>query len=181
MTADDCRTIGGSLVQFTNLRTKWRLAAGSVAAVALCLIGSIAVPRAVKAFTLIEMPAWVFPEITVEPSQVPMLCANNMGDGSVRGLIGLLNVADATASVTPLQAVAFGPHQGTCMLLPAVQTTANGVPAAATIIPLIAIQGAPGQAQNVVASIQLRDAAGTHFVTSPTFMNSIPTPGALVP
>jgi len=153
--------------------------AGSAVALGAILAVSLCWPRAGKAFTLIEMPAWVFPEITVQANQNTVLCANNMADGSVRAIIGVLNVADATTSVAPLQTVTFGARQGTCMLLPAVQRTANGAPA--TIIPIIAVASAPGQAQNLNASIQLMDASGTHVVTTPTFMNSISTPGALVP
>jgi hypothetical protein len=145
-------------------------------------------PPVSKAFTLVEMPAFVFPEVTVQGSQVPMLCMNNMGDGSVRTLIGLLDVADSSKAMSPLIPITLGAHQGTCALLPAVRPgPTTGAPGPASAIAAIFVSagdanasatGGGGAGKGLVSSLQVRDEGGTRFVVTPIFMTGVTVPAA---
>jgi len=54
-----------------------------------------------------------------------MLCLNNMADGPVGALIGLLDVADSTRARSPLTPISLAAHQGACLNLPITTTTAD--------------------------------------------------------
>ncbi len=144
--------------------------------------GAMLHPSVGKAITAVEMPAFVFPEVTVQGSQVPMLCASHMADGSVRTLIGLLDVADNSRSMGPLMPFTFGPHQGACVNLPVARPVTAVGAAMATAIPVIVILGSNesggggGAGKTFVASVQVRDEGGTRFVVTPSFMNAVSVP-----
>ena len=146
-------------------------------------------PQVSKAITAVEMPAFVFPLVSLQGSQTPMLCMNNMGDGSVRTLIGLLEVADSGRAVSPLLPVTLAAHQGTCVNL----ATGRGPTSAGSTVTLLpavfvaagndnAAGGGGGTGKGLVSSLQGRDDAGTRFVVTPTLMNQVTVPTAsLVP
>src|SRR5690349_8834742 len=104
-----------------QISRKYFAGAGSVALLAAAWIGaSLVRPTPSNAFTLIEMPAWVFPEVTANADQNFQVCANNMaGDGSVRMIIGVLDIADSTRflpGTTPMT-VDLNPSRGSCVAL----------------------------------------------------------------
>ena len=168
--------------------------AGSVAVLAAAWIGATMLrPPVSKAFTLIEMPATVFPEVSAAAGQNIMVCANNMaGDGSVRALIGLLDVADSTRFVpgTTPTAVSLDVNKGSCaLLLPAVQTTVNAdIIAIRTGIPAIFFQtgtqahgGGGGAGKTFNASVQLVGPNGAITVLPPAFSANLLLPAVQLP
>ena len=137
------------------------------------------------------MPAFVFPAITAQSNENMMLCTNNLaGDGSVRVLIGLLDVADSTRFVhgtTPITASLDQQKGGCSLLLPAVHPAAAALaPAPArTGIPAIFLTGAHsaggggGAGKGLVSSLQLVAADGSvRFLTTPTLMDGVSLPAA---
>jgi hypothetical protein len=180
-----------------QISRKYFAGAGSLAVLAAAWFGATLLrPQVSKAFTLIEMPAWVFPEITANPGQNIMACANNLGgDGSVDMIIAVLDVADSSkflAGTTPTR-VALNPSKGSCaLLLPAVQTTANGdlLPAVRTGIPVIFLGnqagthssgGGGGAGKGILASIQLVGPNGAVTATTPTFNPNLLLPAVNLP
>src|SRR5579864_806862 len=63
-----------------------------------------------------DMPALMFPPISVNSAQHLLLCGSDMGEVPVSGVIGLLDVTDTTKSIV---AVPFNlkPNTGTCTRL----------------------------------------------------------------
>src|SRR5579864_2590618 len=109
-----------------NLRKpRWIAAAGFVVLMAICWVAIMMVkPPTTKAFTLIELPAFVVNPIDISPNQVGELCAVNWGDGSLNALVGLLDVTNTTTAASPIQSVELKAHTSQCFALPAVQRPA---------------------------------------------------------
>ena len=170
---------------------KWLGVGFSTAALAgVCLVTAMVHPQAARAITMVEMPALVFPEITAQANENIMLCVNNLtGDGSVRALIGLLDVADSSRFVRGTTSVpgSFDARKGACvLLLPAVRPTTDVLapPAARTGIPVIYLTGAPSPngaasvaGRGLLASVQLVAADGSvRLVVTPTLANGLLLP-----
>jgi len=167
---------------------------------AVCLIAGLAGvfsvigmvhPSVGNAFTLIERPALVFPEITAQSNENIVLCTNNMAtNASVQAVVGLVDVADSTRflrGTTPVSA-SLDPQKGGCfLLLPAIHPTVdNAVLPARTGTPVIFIGGADansatggggGAAKGLVSSVQLVGADGSvKVVTTPTSIDKMLLP-----
>ena len=174
------------------LRKKWFAGGCSAAALAGIWFGTAVFrPSVSKAITAVEMPAFVFPEVTAQSNENLMLCTNNLlGDGSVRVLIGLLDVADSTHFVagTTFLNTSLDRQKGGCsLLLPAVHPTAGTLapPPARTGIPVIfvvgpgvsAAGGGGGAGRGLLSSVQLVEADGSvRLVMSPTLMDRVGLP-----
>src|SRR5579863_10327392 len=151
----------------TTTRQKCFAAAFSAAALGgVWLATAIFHPSVSKAFTLIEKPAYVFPEVTVQPGENMMLCSNNLvGGGSTTMIIAVLDVADSTRllpGTTPMT-VTHNQQQGSCsLLLPAVRTAAGTLASSSVMtgIPVMYILGGP-------------NAAGASAVAGPGQLSSV--------
>jgi hypothetical protein len=160
---------------------KRTILAGACSALVMGGILTVAMlkPQTSNAFTLNPAGIFVFPQVTVSPGQQAKLCVSNMGDGSVDALIGLLNVLD-TSRTTSSTSMTFGPHQGTCILLPAIRAAgvAGTAPTAEpdTTIAIIAVLTKGKAYENLNSSLQIMNPTGTQFVLSPSF-----NPNLLVP
>lgn len=166
---------------------KWLGAGCSSAALAgMWMLTAMVHPSVSKAITMVEMPALVFPAVTAQPNESLMLCTNNLfGDGSVRTLIGLLDVADSSRFVRGTTGIpgSLDLRKGGCVvLLPAVMPEVGAlapVPAR-TGIPVIFVAGANANApgsKGLVASVQLVTADGSvRHVTTPTMVDRVLLP-----
>jgi hypothetical protein len=170
---------------------KWLAGGVSVSAAAGLWIGAALVrPSVSKAITAVEMPAYVFPEVTFTSGQKLMVCTNNLlGDGSVRALIGLLDVADSSRLVpgTTTTSVALDAHRGGCaLLLPAVRPTVDaltavpvttGIPAVFLIGLNSASGGGGGAGRGLISSAQVVEADGSvRLLITPTLMERVGLP-----
>lgn len=171
----------------TIVCNKWlALALGGV-----CFGTAMFHPSVSKAFTLIEKPAYLFPEVTTQPGQQLMFCTNNMaGDGSVDVLIGLVSVDDSTHFVAGTQPVtmSLNPEQGGCGLLlprkPGGGQDTTGMPIIVLGRNVGSATGGGGAGKGLVSSVQLIDADGSvKLVTTPTLMDgvAVPTPTTSLP
>lgn len=147
-------------------------------------------PPVSKASTLNEMQAFVFPQVTLVGGQVAEICGTNMGDGSISGLVGLLDTADTSQALveTPFT---FDARKGSCMHLSAagIPSGAPGPPTTTpprnerTVIAFFAFNSTTQwqiQGKTFIASLQVRDGASNtlRFAAVPTFLPAvqIPTP-----
>src|SRR5437588_7410344 len=126
----------------------------------ICWIVAMVRPSASKAAsTLVEMPAFVFPPVTLSGGQTVEVCGTNMGEGAVRGLIGLVDAADSSKALAEIP-FTFDAHKGTCVNLPGVQHGQGNSGDPVNVIALVAFQNstqwsASGKSFN--ASLQIRD------------------------
>ena len=167
----------------------FRAACVAVPVAGLCLGISMMRPTVSRAFTLIERTAFVFPEITAQANENVMVCTNNLtGDGSVRAIIGVLDVADSTRflpGTSPL-VTSLDPRKGGCvLLLPAVHTAGTLTPPPArTGIPVIFLAGpetsnggGAAMGKGLVSSAQLVEADGSvRVATAPTMVENVALP-----
>ena len=103
-----------------------------------------------------------------------------MGEGSVRGLIGLVDAADSSKALAEIP-FTFDAHKGTCVNLPGVQHGQGNSGDQVNVIALVAFQNstqwsASGKSFN--ASLQIRDGNVTKFALTPSFFPLIQVPTA---
>jgi hypothetical protein len=136
-------------------------------------------PLSTHAFTLIEMPTFVFNPVEISATQTAEVCAVNWGDGSLNILIGLLQPSDTTKSAAPIQALEVKAHTSMCVALPAIQKPAVTAAAPNFILPFLAVR-APNSfnrgTRNFTVSLKVLDGGSTKFVVPATFLPAVQLP-----
>lgn len=160
---------------------RWLAVAGMVLLLALGWIGIAMVrPPASQAVTMMEMPAFTFNPVEISSTQTGELCTVNWGDGSINALIGLLDVADTTKAISPVQSVELKSHTSTCVALPAVQrppTTAAGM--IAWTMPFLAVQRSSNwnaRQRDLTVSLQVLEGGSSKFAVPGTFQPAVQVP-----
>jgi hypothetical protein len=111
-------------------------------------------PRESEAFTMIERSAWVLgPGLLSSAGQTAHLCVANMGDGSVRVLMGFLNVL-GTRTVLSSMHVTLAAGGGACHDFTNVSVTApTGDPTAVELVGFVAEMGSGGGTGKAIQSL----------------------------
>jgi hypothetical protein len=161
-------------------RHKWFLGAGVVALLAGLLVAiAMFKPSATKAATA-DMPAFVYPPVTVHPGQHLVVCGSDMGEITISGVIGLLDVTDTSTTLAKIP-FTLKPNTGSCTTLPAVQ---RGEGARGGERPsVIAFVAFPPDTQwnstsgkAYVGSLQVTEGTVTKFALAPMFLPAVPIP-----
>ena len=159
---------------------KWLACGALIALLALSWIAVMMVkPPNAQAFTLIEMPAFVFAPVEISPTQVGELCAINWGDNSINALIGLLDTADTTKAGSPIVSVELKAHASHCVALPAVQRPTAAQGTIPWTLPFLAVRHSANwnaRQKDLTVSLQVLDGASTKFVIPATFLPAVQVP-----
>jgi hypothetical protein len=160
---------------------KWFLGACTVVLLAGLMVAiAIIKPSAAKAAVVTaDMPAFVYPPVTVQAGQSLVVCGSDMGEITITGVIGLLDVTDTTKTLAKIP-FTLKPNTGSCITLPPVQsgeafeTQRSSVIAFVAFPPSTVWNSTSGKAY--VGSLQVMDDERTRFVLTPMFLPAVPIP-----
>ena len=160
-------------------RHNWCLGACAVVLLAGLMVAIAMVkssPTKAAAVTA-DMPAFVYPPVTVKAGQSLVVCGSDMGEITISGLIGLLDVTDTTKTLVKVP-FTLKPNTGSCTTLPAVQPGSeaerSSVIAFVAFPPSTQWNSTSGKAY--VGSLQVTEREGTRFVLAPMFLPAVPIP-----
>jgi hypothetical protein len=166
-----------------------RFAKVVAAAVAFLAVPVALYPRQSDAITAVETPAWIFgPGLLSTAGQNANLCVANMGDGSVRVLMGFLNASNTNIVLSAVP-VTLGRGAGDCHSFTNASrvTTVASDPTAVEFVAFVTVLGvgrdAGGAIRSLAPSLEIMNAADNHdrVVAHGLLLPAVHLPGTPAP